>query len=56
MIDVTDDSYEEQIKYKEYKTLRIGEVPLTPGYHADLRFTLRHDAPILCIRWTCDSK
>lgn len=34
----------------------IGEVPLQAGYHADLKFTLGHDAPVLSIRFSTDSK
>ncbi|KAL2918171.1 hypothetical protein HK105_202098 [Polyrhizophydium stewartii] len=54
-IDISDPSYDEQLKYQEFTSLRIGEVPLSSGYHADLRCTLRHDAPVLCVRFTCNS-
>ncbi|KAH9249197.1 hypothetical protein BASA81_013097 [Batrachochytrium salamandrivorans] len=50
-----DTSYDEQLKYQEYSTLKIGDVPLTSGYHADLLSTLRHEAPVLCVRFTCNS-
>nr|KAJ3419641.1 hypothetical protein HK105_006707 [Polyrhizophydium stewartii] len=55
-IDISDPSYDEQLKYQEFTSLRIGEVPLSSGYHADLRCTLRHDAPVLCVRFTCNSE
>ncbi|KAH9271442.1 hypothetical protein BASA83_006285 [Batrachochytrium salamandrivorans] len=51
-----DTSYDEQLKYQEYSTLKIGDVPLTSGYHADLLSTLRHEAPALCVRFTCNSE
>ncbi|KAL5032823.1 hypothetical protein BDEG_20886 [Batrachochytrium dendrobatidis JEL423] len=54
-IDVTDTVYDEQLKYQEYSTLKIGEVSLSSGYHADLRCTLRHEAPVLSVRFTCSS-
>ncbi|KAI8930281.1 WD40-repeat-containing domain protein [Entophlyctis helioformis] len=54
-IDVTDPSYDEQLKYQEFSVLKLGETPLSSGYHADLRCTLRHDAPVLCVRFTCNS-
>ncbi|KAH9267221.1 hypothetical protein BASA84_000763 [Batrachochytrium salamandrivorans] len=55
-IDIMDTSYDEQLKYQEYSTLKIGDVPLTSGYHADLLSTLRHEAPVLCVRFTCNSE
>ncbi|KAH6598920.1 hypothetical protein BASA50_003426 [Batrachochytrium salamandrivorans] len=51
-----DTSYDGQLKYQEYSTLKIGDVPLTSGYHADLLSTLRHEAPVLCVRFTCNSE
>ncbi|KAH6597994.1 hypothetical protein BASA61_002979 [Batrachochytrium salamandrivorans] len=51
-----DTSYDEQLKYQEYSTLKIGDVPLTSGYHANLLSTLRHEAPVLCVRFTCNSE
>ncbi|KAH6595815.1 hypothetical protein BASA50_005542 [Batrachochytrium salamandrivorans] len=51
-----DTSYDEQLKYQEYSTFKVGDVPLTSGYHADLLSTLRHEAPVLCVRFTCNSE
>ncbi|KAH6588094.1 hypothetical protein BASA50_007570 [Batrachochytrium salamandrivorans] len=51
-----DTSYDEQLKYQEYSTLKIGDAPLTSGYHADLLSTLRHEAPVLCVGFTCNSE
>ncbi|KAH6594945.1 hypothetical protein BASA50_006207 [Batrachochytrium salamandrivorans] len=51
-----DTSYNEQLKYQEYSTLNAENVPLTSGYHADLLSTLRHEAPVLCVRFTCNSE
>ena len=55
-IDVTDPTYDEQLKYQEYSALKVGEVPISSGYHADLRHTLRHDAPVLSVRFTTSSE
>jgi WD40 repeat protein len=54
-IDILDESYNEQLEFKEFTLLKIGEVPLDIGYHADLKFTFRHDAPVLAVRFTTDS-
>lgn len=54
-INVLDESFNEQLEYKEFTSLKIGEVPLDIGYHADLRYTFRHDGPVLAVRFTTDS-
>ena len=55
-IDVLDESYNEQLENKEFTSLRIGEIPLAIGYHADLKYTFQHEAPVLSVRFTTDSK
>ncbi|TPX42556.1 hypothetical protein SeLEV6574_g05538 [Synchytrium endobioticum] len=37
------------------KEFRVGEVPLSSGYHADLLFTFRHEAPVLSVTFNIDS-
>ncbi|KAJ3101507.1 Transducin (beta)-like 3 [Phlyctochytrium planicorne] len=49
LIPVHDEKYNVQIDLKIFTGLRIGEVPLPMGYHADLVFTFRHEAPVLCM-------
>ncbi|KAJ3191737.1 TOR complex subunit lst8 [Irineochytrium annulatum] len=45
-IQAHDDRFDIQIELKEFTGLRIGEVPIPMGYHADLIFTFRHEAPV----------
>ncbi|KAI8908947.1 WD40-repeat-containing domain protein [Gorgonomyces haynaldii] len=54
-IDILDERYDQQIAKKQFSSLLIGEVPLSVGYHAHLRFTYQHEAPVLCIRFSTDS-
>ncbi|KAJ3209277.1 hypothetical protein HDU67_006292 [Dinochytrium kinnereticum] len=55
LIPVHDEKYDIQIELKEFTGLRIGEVPLPMGYHADLIFTFRHEAPVLCLTFNTAS-
>ncbi|KAJ3331974.1 hypothetical protein HDU76_001648 [Blyttiomyces sp. JEL0837] len=55
-IDVKDEKYEVQIAEKDFAGLRIGEVPIPMGYHADLIFTYRHEATVLCAKFNKDSE
>ncbi|KAJ3056892.1 hypothetical protein HK097_003052 [Rhizophlyctis rosea] len=48
-IDVTDEATDIQLKMKDFSGLKVGEVPIALGYHADLRFTYRHEGPVLAI-------
>ncbi|KAJ3072138.1 Target of rapamycin complex subunit lst8 [Podochytrium sp. JEL0797] len=54
-IQVHDDKYDVQIKMREFVGLRIGEVPLPTGYHSDLLFTFRHDAPVMSVAFSSAS-
>ena len=36
-IDVLDESYNDQLVFNDRQTLKIGELPIYSGYHADLR-------------------
>ncbi|KAI8839287.1 WD40-repeat-containing domain protein [Chytridium lagenaria] len=55
LIPAHDEKYDIQIELKEFTGLRIGEVPLPMGYHADLIFTFRHEAPVLCLTFNTAS-
>ncbi|KAJ3276915.1 hypothetical protein HK104_003585, partial [Borealophlyctis nickersoniae] len=48
---VSDDSYDIQLKNKDFDGLKIGEVPMAMGYHGDLLFTFRHEGPVLSVRF-----
>ncbi|KAI8609392.1 WD40-repeat-containing domain protein [Chytriomyces sp. MP71] len=54
-IDVFNDKYDIQIQMKEFTGLKIGEVPIPTGYHADLLFTYRHEAAVVSIVFNNDS-
>lgn len=54
-IDVLDESLDGQLNLEESISLKLGEVPITVGYHADLRFTFEHEAPVLCASFTNNS-
>eukprot|EP01137_Pigoraptor_chileana_P034676 Opistho-2@27580 len=36
--------------------LRIGAVPVVAGYHADILYTLKHEAPCYALQFTADAK
>lgn len=55
-IDILDDSYESQLKLKDYFGLKAGEVPMPTGFHADLLFTYRHEASVICVKFNSESK
>ncbi|TPX32090.1 hypothetical protein SmJEL517_g04755 [Synchytrium microbalum] len=45
----------EPIMEQENTEFRVGEVPLASGYHSDLLFTYRHEAPVLCVAFNRQS-
>ncbi|KAI9364468.1 hypothetical protein DFJ73DRAFT_419615 [Zopfochytrium polystomum] len=47
LIDVQDEKFDIQIQRRDFVGLRVGEVPIPMGYHADLVFTYRHEATVL---------
>ena len=56
-IDILDESYDDQFKKDvEMNALKIGEMPLPSGYHADLMFTYRHEATVLAVTFTAASE
>ncbi|OUM66644.1 hypothetical protein PIROE2DRAFT_6060, partial [Piromyces sp. E2] len=40
---------------KEKLGIRIGEVPFTTGFHADVMFTYRHEAPVTILEFNSTS-
>ncbi|KAJ3386423.1 hypothetical protein HDU84_001556 [Entophlyctis sp. JEL0112] len=54
-INVFDDVYDAQIRLNEFSGLRIGEVPIPTGYHADIIFTFQHDSTVLCVTFNAAS-
>ncbi|KAJ3275010.1 hypothetical protein HDV01_001516 [Terramyces sp. JEL0728] len=55
-IDVLDESYDEQILLKDFSSLKVGEIPVFGGYHADLRFTFLHESPVLSAAFSQNSE
>lgn len=55
-INVLDSTYDIQLEMKDYESLKVGEVPISSGHQAELAFTFRHDAPVLAVRFSVDSK
>ncbi|KAJ3212752.1 hypothetical protein HDU82_007133 [Entophlyctis luteolus] len=55
-INVFDDVYDAQIRLNEFSGLRIGEVPIPTGYHADIIFTFQHDSTVLCVTFNAASE
>jgi WD40 repeat protein len=55
LIDVLDEDLDNLLFENELTGLKLDEVPLSPGYHADLKFTFVHEAPILSIAFTMNS-
>lgn len=43
-------------EHAEYNEIRIGELPLVPGYDATLVFTYKHEAPVTSVAFTVDSE
>jgi hypothetical protein len=54
-IDVTDVKFDSQLQFDRIQTLRLGEVPISSGYHTALRFTFQHEAPVLTCAFTINS-
>ncbi|KAJ3410356.1 hypothetical protein HDV05_003859 [Chytridiales sp. JEL 0842] len=50
-IDVGEERFDAQIKLRDFTGVRIGEVPIPMGYHADIVFTYRHEATVLCAKF-----
>ncbi|KAJ3321475.1 hypothetical protein HDV06_004144 [Boothiomyces sp. JEL0866] len=55
-IDVLDESYDEQYLLMDFSSLKVGEIPVFGGYHADLRFTFLHEAPVLSAAFSQNSE
>lgn len=55
MIDVLDETFDSQLTFTERQTLKIGDLPINSGYHADLKFTLNHEAPVTCAAFSKNS-
>ncbi|KAI8802770.1 WD40-repeat-containing domain protein [Cladochytrium replicatum] len=54
-IDIREERFDAQIELKDYTGLKIGDVPIPVGYHADLWHTFRHEGPVLCVCFTLES-
>ncbi|KNC98818.1 uncharacterized protein SPPG_05795 [Spizellomyces punctatus DAOM BR117] len=54
-IRVDDESYNVQIGTKDFTGLKIGDLPIPLGFHADLLFTFRHEGPVLAARFNNSS-
>ena len=55
-IDVLNKEFDSQLQFQEKQVLKLGEVPISSGYHADLRFTFQHEAPVLTCAFTVNSE
>jgi hypothetical protein len=55
-IDVLDERFDQQLQFDRPQVLQLGEVPISPGYHANLRFTFQHEAPVLSCAFTMNSE
>ncbi|KAI8894447.1 WD40-repeat-containing domain protein [Globomyces pollinis-pini] len=53
-IDILDD-FDGQSIENGIKSMKVGEVPIFAGYHADLRFTFQHEAAVLSAMFTNNS-
>jgi WD40 repeat protein len=54
-INVLDESLGDQLQFKEYTHLKMGEAPFSNVQSIDLRFTFIHDAPVLAVRFSSES-
>ncbi|KAI9007366.1 WD40-repeat-containing domain protein [Gaertneriomyces semiglobifer] len=54
-IRIDDESTDDQILSKNLTGFRMGEKFLTQGFHADLVYTLRHEGPVLSVRFNNSS-
>jgi WD40 repeat protein len=55
-IDVLDEELDSQLQFERSQVVMLGEVPISPGYHADLKFTFQHEAPVLSCAFTINSE
>jgi hypothetical protein len=39
-IDVLNESFNDQLTFTEPQTLKVGDLPISSGYHADLRYVV----------------
>ncbi|KAJ3153099.1 hypothetical protein HDU89_000727 [Geranomyces variabilis] len=46
-----DDGIEHQMKTGDVSAWKIGDAPISQGYHGDLVYTFRHEGPVLSVRF-----
>jgi WD40 repeat protein len=55
-IDVLDDRYNDQFELNNIQYLKMGDLEIFPGYHADLKFTFRHEATVTACAFSANSE